>query len=79
MDDPVRQKGTEVVMHLIELCEDLAALAAGAPQKRGWEEIFMAVGEVCLATEEQITEDMSARNQVITISLLLNPFYPEFE
>ena len=58
-DDPIFQKGTEVVMHLIRLCEDLAALAEDSPSKRGWEDIFMAVGEVCLATEAQINADMS--------------------
>ena len=49
-------------MHLIKLCNDLAAVANGNPQKRDWTEIFMDVATVCQDTEAQINADMADKD-----------------
>ena len=52
-------KGTEVVMHLIKLCEELKAVAESEADKRSWVEIFTDVGDVCMDTLAQIEADKS--------------------
>ena len=58
-DDDVMSKGTEVVMHLIKLCEELKAVAESEADKRSWVEIFTDVGDVCVDTLAQIEADKS--------------------
>ena len=50
-------------MNLIRLCEGLAKLGEDeqGQDKRDWLEIFMAVGDICYATEAQIKADMAPK------------------
>ena len=63
-DDEQYRLGYKTVMSLIRLCEGMAALGDHEPPEDAdseWVAIFTRVGEVCVATHEQIQADMAGK------------------
>ena len=61
VSDEQYRLGYKTVMSLIKLCEGMAALGDQEPPEDAdpeWVAIFTSVGEVCVATHEQIVADM---------------------